>query len=473
MLPYARPPSQLQNRPERTSLRFFRKDPVGFLRQAAREQGDVARFRLAGRNVILLSTPTLVRSLLVTHAASFVKGPGLARAKSLLGNGMLTAELQRHTASRKRLTPAFTRTSVDSYVPDMTAAIDRELHGWVDGAKIDVGAAMTRITLAVAGRCLFGVDFTSETACDLSRAVADALEASYGRLHESSTPVAGRAQCLSAAKSTLASITDQALGGVAGCPIAHGPVPATLRDVAADEAREEALTILLAAQESLAIGLTWALVLLGRQPDLPRRSTPPLPMREGLEPTPARSSPPLPQREGDRLPRMVSEADRHVSEDLSPEANLGTHSVGKDTMPYARAVLAEAMRLYPPAWLLTREATRAVRLGDDLTVDVGTVVLAAPCVSHADARYWDSPEEFRPERWQSGPRPHSGLYFPFGIGPRNCIGEQFAWTEGALAIDAITQRFAIEIDEMEPEAWDPLVNLRPRGPVIGRVKARA
>ena len=399
---------------------------------------------------------------------------------------MLTSEPPRHPKSRRRLQPSFTRASVDSYIPEMTSSIERELDTWQDGASLDLGAAMSRITLAVAGRCLFGVDLGAEQADQVSGAIADALGATYGRLGSSAASQRGRAKRLAKAKATFARITDLALGAGAGCPFAEGKVPAALRasELSAGDKSEEALTILLAAQESLSIGLTWTLTLLSRHPDVAAR----LRAQPGPEGPGYRSTDYPPEQGGDTdsgaLAQPGPEGPGYKSMEYPSGAEAGA-TAGLDqvgtgerasmkwditSMPYARAVLAESMRLYPPAWLLTREATRDVRLADDLTVDSGTVVFAAPCVSHVDPRHWERADEFSPERWLSEYRPQPGLYIPFGLGPRNCIGEQFAWTEGTLAIAAIARRFIVEIDAHVPIAYSPLVNLRPRDAVTGKIR---
>lgn len=425
----------------------------------AAECGDVARFPMAFREVVLVNRPDVIRSLLVTNADAFAKGPGLARARTLLGDGILTSEPPRHGADRRRLAPAFSRAAVADHVPEMVRAIDQTLCGWTDRLTIDLGAEMSRLTLAVASRCLFGIDLSARSA-EISTAIGDALAAQFSALSAGGFHPAPhrRAELMDRALRTLRPIVCEALAGGA-CPHKEAltdPSPAAdaadpprvgkgcdsllpasasatgasvigeaLNALTDDAAVEQAQTILLAAHESLSVALTWTLAILARR-----------------------------QEDAARIRNEAAER----GGELDPAR-----------LPFTHAVLAESMRLYPPAWLLTREATREVSLSDEVTIEPGAIVLAAPCVTHVDRRYWNRPDDFLPERWMEGPRPATGAYFPFGMGPRNCIGEQFAWTEGVLALSAICRRWTVQIGEV-PD-WQPLVNLRPKRPVSAQVRS--
>lgn len=198
--------------------------------------------------------------------------------------------------------------------------------------------------------------------------------------------------------------------------------------------RDETMTIFLAGHETTALTLGWTWYLLGENPAAEAR------LHEELS-----------RVLGGRAPEL---------KDL-------------ERLPYLQAVVNEVLRLYPPAYLLARTSIAPCNIGG-YDFPVGTTVLASQWVMHRDARYFDDPDAFRPERWLDGlmGRLPAGAYFPFGDGPRRCIGQSFALMESALVTAAVAQQFQFRLVPGHPVVPEPLVTLRPRNGIRMRVEAR-
>jgi cytochrome P450 len=198
-----------------------------------------------------------------------------------------------------------------------------------------------------------------------------------------------------------------------------------------EQIHDEALTILLAGHETTANAMAWAFYLLERHPDVRARA--------------------------------YANVDEVLGERPATAADV-------PRLEYVRAVLAETMRLYPPAWVTARKALEAVEIGP-LRLARGDIAIVSPYVSGRDPRYFTDPERFDPDRW-AGAAPPKFAYFPFGGGNRLCIGEPFAWMEGILVVATILQRARLERVDAEEVATLPLVTLRPRTPIRARVQLR-
>ena len=201
-----------------------------------------------------------------------------------------------------------------------------------------------------------------------------------------------------------------------------------------EQLRDETLTIFLAGHETTANALAWSWYLLGLHPEAAER--------------------------------LAAEADDVVGNRAPGAGDL-------PRLPFARAVLAESMRLYPPAWIIGREATEPLEVGGH-TLPAHSTVFASPWVTHRDPRFWPEPERFLPDRWmpdREGEIDRSA-YLPFSTGPRKCIGEGFAWTEGTLVLATLARRWRLHLlpgQQIQP--W-PLITLRPRPGVMVRLERR-
>ena len=401
-----------------STLSRFRVDPVAFLRQLAARGEPMATFRMGHHTLALVCDPDTIEELLVTKQASFRKGPGLLRARPLLGDGLLTTDGARHRARRRQLQPAFQPATVKAYTNDFVGLAEDATYEWRPGQTRDIHREMMRLTLAVVGRTLFA-SRREVDAVAVAGGIAEALQALYrplSRCPHAGGDAAQAAQVLNDALTTL---------NAGHCPAPGADDLFSLLRTSAltlAEQHDEAMTFLVAGHESVANALTWTWYVLSQHEDV----------RERFE-------------------AEVNQAGSGVPD---PSA-----------LPYTRQVISESLRLYPPAWMVSREATEDVTLGGRHW-SAGTIFIAAPCVTHVDPRFWDDAHRFAPERWAwsaIAKRPRFA-YFPFGGGARRCIGDQFALTEMAVILATLGRRWRLDPppDARKPR-WEPLVTLRPAG----------
>jgi cytochrome P450 len=442
------PPGPGRGIPGRTLL-AFRGDPLAFLTRVHRRHGDVALFRIGPRRMYLLGHPDHVQDVLVTRHRNFIKSLALQRSRALLGEGLLTSEGELHLRQRRMAQPAFLRRRVDAYGAAMAGFAERADAGWTDGGTLDAAREMNRLTLAIAGRTLFGAEVRHE-ADEIGRALDDALGL-FSRLSNpfafllDRLPVPGTLRMRRARERLDATIYRMiAEARARGGPAERGDLLSLLLSARDDEGdggamtdeqlRDEALTLFLAGHETTANALAWTWHLLGHSPEAESRLHAELAdVLGGRTPAP------------DDVPRL----------------------------PYARAVLAESMRLFPPAWAIGREPLEDFEIGG-YTVRAGTVVLMSPWVTHRDPRFFPDPDRFLPGRWT--PEMEAGLhryaYFPFGGGPRKCIGEHFAWLEATLVLATLAQRWRLRPLPGHAAGTEPRITLRPRGGLPMRAERR-
>jgi cytochrome P450 len=397
--------------------------------------GDVVFFSIAGAPYAVLNHPDYVRDVLVTQHRAFHKGVGLERARALLGNGLLTSEDGHHQRQRRLIQPAFHRERLAGYAATMAAFTERYIAGWQPGETRDMAREMPALTLAIAGKTLFAAE-VEDRAGEIGRAVTQALAAfnialmPYGE-HLVNWPIPP-ARRFRRAKASLDAIVyrmiaERRASGASGSDVLSTLVAARDEDdggaMTDEQVRDEVMTLLLAGHETTANALTWTWYLLSQHPRV----------RETLEIEVCRVG-------GDR-----------------PLSFLDLPS-----LPYTRAVLAESMRLFPPAYLVGRRALDEYRIPNTgFAVPARTVIFLSQYLLHRDPRFWDEPGMFRPDRWLAGePAKDRFAYFPFGAGPRICIGEQFAWMEGVIVLATIARRWRFELDPRQRIALDPTITLR-------------
>ena len=386
-----------------------------------------------------------MRDVLVTHHRNFIKSLALQRARVLLGNGLLTSEGEFHLRQRRLAQPAFHKDKIAAMAAAMVRHAERTAQSWRPGMEFDTGREMTRMALAIAGDTLMGADVGAE-AEEINRSLTDSL-ALFDRLHNpfapllDRLPVPGTLRMKRARRQLDATIyraidlrrrsgedRDDLLGLLLAARDEEGD-GGGMTDL---QLRDEMLTLFLAGHETTANALAWTWHLLAQNPD----------------------------------------AESRLHDEL--RTVLGGRAPGADdypALPYTRAVLAESMRLYPPAWTIGREPLEDFEAGG-YRIRAGSIVLVSPWVVHRDARWWSEPLEFRPERWlgdaeASHPR---YAYFPFGGGPRKCIGEGFAWMEGVLALATLARRWRLRPVPGAAPTPQPRITLRAIG-VQMRVEA--
>ncbi len=415
----------------------FRRDPPKLLSELAREHGDIVHFKLGPQDIYLLNHPDYIRDVLVTHNRNFVKSRGLEMAKKFLGESLLTSEGEFHRRQRRLAQPAFHRQRINAYAEVMIDHASRTRERWRDGETVDMWQEMMRLALAIVGKTLFDADVESE-APEIGKALTDVMQLfervtnPFGALLDK-LPLPANIRWLKAKARLDATIyrlinerrrSGEDRGDLLSMLLLAQDEEGDGGTMTDEQLRNEAMTLFVAGHETTANALTWTWYLISQHPEVEKRLHKEIDsVLAGAPPTPA---------------------------DFA-------------RLPYIEMVLAESMRMYPPAWTLGRRVLSDYPIGA-YVVPAGAIVLMSPWVMHHDPRFFPEPFKFDPERWtpeakESRPK---FSYFPFGGGPRVCIGEQFAWMEGVLLIATLAQRWRMSLapgQRVEPKA---LVTLRPK-----------
>ncbi len=420
---------------------------LAYFLETARRYGPISYLRVLGQHVVLLDDAGLIEDVLQTQQHRFVRDAGAALLREITGDGVLTLDDPGHLRRRRMLQPAFHRARIEHYVASMQAIAQRTADAWHDGERIDVGAAMMRLTLDVVGSALFGdevgcADQIAEVVSSIGRrggrlqpllaALAPALLAARRHLPQNVRLVFGRE------RAALEGIVDPIIARRRAAKTGGSDLLAMLLE-ARDEAgealsdvdiRNELITFVLAGHETTSSALTWAWYLLGRHPEVEAR------FRDEVD------------------------------------AVLGGRPVTMDDvrqLPYTSNVFAEALRLYPPAAAFARRPTEHVTLGG-YTIPRYASVFVSPYVTHRNPRYFPEPLAFRPERWEAMDPPKFA-FFPFGGGAKMCIGEPFARAEGVVVLATVAQRRHLKIAGKDV-APAPSALLRPSEPILAEVTSR-
>lgn len=428
-------------------LRSLTGDRTEFLRDVAAAHGDVSSWMLGRQRIVMLTHPDAIRDVLVVHQKQFQKGQALQRAKKLIGDGLLTAEGEEHLRQRRLVQPAFHRARIAAYALDMTGAALAAQSQWRDGQALDMNRAMMHVTLDIVAASLFGTSVGSESN-EIGRALDQAFESfdiGYGPL----TPLIDllptrKNRRFNAAKAVLDNtiariIAERRASGEDTGDLISMLLNATDTDgdgtgMSDQQLRDEAITIFLAGHETTANALTWTWLLLARNPDAEQA--------------------------------LHAEIDDAIGDRVATMDDLAR-------LPYTRAVIAESMRLYPPAYIVGRRTMEPFSVGG-YDFGASTIFLMPQFIVHRDPRWWPDADAFLPARWldaeATAARPKMA-YFPFGAGTRICVGEQFAWMEATLVLATLARRWRVRVDGPDPEL-EPIITLRPRGGLPARLEAR-
>ncbi len=419
------------------NLFSLRRDRLGFLTELVRKYGDLVYFHLGPQPVFLLNHPDYIRDVLVTHHKNFMKGEGLQRAKRLLGEGLLTSEGEFHLRQRRLMQPAFHRQRIAGYAATMVEYAERTSQRWQNGATMDVAREMMQLTLAIAGKTLFDADVEGE-AEEIGNALSETFEQFNNvlmpftqLLERLPLPATRRFQrARGRLDATIYRMIEERRksgedrGDLLSMLMAARDEEGDGTGMTDEQLRDEAMTIFLAGHETTANALTWTWYLLSQHPAV--------------------------------------EAELQAEIDAVLNGRLPT-AEEYPRLRYTEMVFAEAMRLYPPAWLIGRRA-----LGDyhinGYHIPARSILLMSQYITHHDARWFPEPDKFDPLRWTpeaKEARPKFS-YFPFGGGNRVCIGEQFAWMEGVLVLATLVQRWRLRLVEGHPIELQPIVTLRPK-----------
>lgn len=434
-----RPPA-LKSGSALRNLLAIRRDVLGFLARVAKECGDIGSFLVGPMRLVLLNHPDYVREVLLTNARNFMKGRPLRLAKQLLGEGLLTSEGDFHARQSRIVQPALHPERIRGYAAVVVDRAERACGRWRDGETLDVLREMVTLATEIAGTTMFHWDMDPVVAAGVGGALEDAMSlftrASIPRAEWLLKLPLPSSRRFHRAKAHLDAVIDGLIAerrrdGNAGKLGDLLSMLLVAQDREGDggtltdrQVRDEALTLFLTALDTTSLALTWTWYLLSQHPAIEEELHAEI---DGVL--------------GDRSPSVES----------------------IDCLPFTRMVFLEAMRLYPPIYAIARQAIAAFTVGD-YTVPGGTLVLMSPYLLHRDARYYADPTRFDPRRWasDSAPRPPKFAYFPFGGGPRGCIGQPYAMQEGVLVLAAVARRWRLRLVPEYSVAFQPLINLRPR-----------
>ncbi len=418
--------------------------PLDTFRRWAAEYGDVFYYRAAWLHVYFLNRPDLIEYVLVRNPQNFLKDRVVQNSRWLLGTGLLTAEGDVWKRQRRLIQPAFSRDRIASYGRCMTGSAEQMLTAWRPGTVVDIHQEMMSLTLRVVVRALFALE-TMETE-EISRSLNTVMLNSIGgRLL---LPPLVRYLPLPGMREVRRAVNDMNTGVYEiirqrrGSKQTSGDLLSILmqaRDedgsrMTDEQLRDEVMTFLLAGHETTALALSWALYLLSQN--------------AGAE------------------EKFHEEVDRVLAGRLPGASDL-------PSLTFVESVTRETMRLYPPAWSVARTAIADFEL-EGYRIPARANIVMSQWIMHRDPRFFSDPEQFDPDRWSTSacenlPR---FAYFPFGGGPRQCIGASFATTEAVLILATIALRYQLVSVEKTPVLPVPSLTLRPKDPIRMRIEAR-
>jgi cytochrome P450 len=502
----AYPPGPREIFPYSLAIKFI-SNPLPILKEIADSYGDISHFRFGPKlHVYLINDPYLIENILVKHNQYFVKSPGLQLAKRVIGNGLITNEGESHSKQRRIVQQAFTKDKVKIYGNIITEhCIEYANANWKDGMVVNIHKEMTKLTLSIISKLLFGnsaitlneIDKISDyitliieyinklrlpflkfverlpipLTLEYKKALNQLDNIIYSKIDQQrkKTPIneSKKINKLEINNTILGKHNDfqkhQSESDILSVLIGltHKEVTNKNEQLLIDKAkrqkeeiskmtdrqlRDEVMTIFLAGHETTANALTWTLYLLSCHPKIESRIL-------------------------DEI-NIINEEKENV---LRNRKIITVEDFSR--LKYTEKVLMESMRLYPPSWAIGRQTIQDYFLNEKYSIPSGSVIIMSQYLLHHDARYFSDPEKFIPERWS--PKFKASMprfsYFPFGGGPRSCIGEPLAWVEGIIVLANIINNWKITLEEKDIAniKLQPLVTLRPKNGIRMKISKRS
>src|SRR6266576_418557 len=426
--------------------RFRPANPLFLFQHLVQEYGDIAHYKIGWNHIVFLNHPDYIREVLVVQNDNFVKERTVRRSKMLLGEGMITSEGAQHRAQRQVAQPAFHRQRIPEYADTMVGEAARIRDQWRAGEERNIAIDMMHLTLNVVAETLFATDLRGEV-----HELADAINRIMGlynflvMLPAAEWLVHVRPPGLAAFVRARKRIDAVAHRMIEAHRQHHSDGRSLLdlmlaaspdRSLVSEKSlRDQVITIFLAGYETVANALAWTWYLLSQNPECELR--------------------------------FHEEIDRELQGRLPAYEDV-------PRLRYVEMVMAESMRLYPPAWAMGRYALHDFQLGE-FFLPAKTTVLMSQFITHRDPRFFPDPLRFDPERFtpEAKARRAKFTYFPFGAGFRQCIGESFAWMEGALLLATLGQMWKMRLVSDHPVEPEPLITLRPKYGMRMSLEARA
>jgi cytochrome P450/ubiquinone/menaquinone biosynthesis C-methylase UbiE len=438
----AYPPGPRSRVPGRLELAFLR-NPTDFLIELS-SYGDLAYFKFRDADIYLVSDPEKIKQVLAADHRGFVKSQSMQESRRVLGNGLLTSEGDYHHRQRRLVQPGFHKDRVAAMGGAMVEIADSTAAAWQQRQEIDMHVEMSKLTVRIVAETLFSTNVdrrAEEIVFALAKSITILARLPLPLAHTwerlplpSSRRFARSLEVLRQATNRIVQerkASTERRDDVLGLLLDAQSNGAGLTD---EQVRDETITLLLAGHETTANALTWAWYLLSQHPDVEQK------LHAEIEAV-----------LGDRPPTVA---------DL-------------EAMPYGEKVFLETLRLYPPVWAMGRRATEDYEI-DDYTVPAGSIVAINQYVMHHDARFFANPFAFDPERWTDEERATRPRYsfFPFGGGPRLCVGAGFAMMEGRLVLAALARHWRFRLAPGHSVRTAPQLTLRPKHGMRMTLEAR-
>lgn len=409
------------------------RHPCTFRERCAERYGPVVNYDIIGMDAYMLTDPDDIERVLVHENDRFPKhqesNNGL---REYVGDGLITSEGTLWERQRETIDPAFYMTQIERYADIMVNRTTERMDDWETGESLDMKQEMMNLTLEILVEAMFGRDIDLE-----ERGLYDAVEAAHGPFEPRNQPITFLAPdwlpvpFLRRAQNALDHIDEQIYEIMADRrqnDEDRNDLLSFLLDadseMSDEQVRDEMITFLFAGHETTALTLTYIWDLLTRNQN--------------------------------PVSHLHDELDTTLSGDVPTVADL-------PALDYTEAIVKEAMRLYPPAHEIRREPIEDVSIGG-YTIPKGSLVALPTWVMHRDSRFWNDPTVFQPERWHANTDRPNFAYFPFGAGPRRCIGQQFAMTEAKLIVATIAQQYTFD-RQYTDLTLSAAVTLQPKGSV--------
>jgi cytochrome P450 len=487
------PPGPTEIIPYLLALKFI-TNPIPILMEISNKYGDISHFKFGPKlHVYLVNDAHHIENILVKHNSSFIKSPGLRLAKRVLGNGLITNEGSAHKIQRQLVQPAFSRSRVKMYSKIILAhCLEYTDRTWKDSMVLDIHKEMTNLTISIISKILFGTNTLAISDIDkISNSVTTIIEyinklrlpflrfievlplpltiryrqalrsldaLIYAKIeerkettdsrpsNENNSLPGGTTETQNTGYLDMLSILIKS----SDIKITESNEESTTNNGKAakmtnKQLRDEVMTIFLAGHETTANALTWTFYLLSQHPE------------------------------------VESKIMGEIASVFGSEGNIDDDGDGMATfediskLKYTEMVLMESMRLYPPSWAIGRQAIKDYAIDSRYVIPSGSVVIMSQYLMHHDPRYFSQPWTFYPERWS--PEFRSSVprfsYFPFGGGPRSCIGETLAWAEGIIVLATTLRKWRITLEENAQDVkLQPIVTLRPKNGIRMRLHRR-
>ena len=426
-------------------------EPIPLFEHLHNTFGRIAHYRFLGSTIVFINDPEYINEILVTQSSSFVRERTLKRMKILLGEGLITSDDPIHMQQRRIVAPAFHRQRIAGYAGQIVASAQESAARWTAGQEIDIADEMMQLSLHIVARTLFDSEVTADVL-----AVRDEVNTIMGlynflvafprlesvlhwpipgviKFRRSRAKLDALVATMIASRRTLNRSQLEQRGDLLSMLVAARDEDGSGKGMTDTQVRDEVLTIFLAGYETVANALTWTWYLLSQNPDA--------------------------------AARMYSEVKQVLGDTTATVESFSR-------LKYTEMVFAESMRLYPPAWAMGRQSTCPIELGP-YRFPPDTHFFLSQYIMHRSEEFWPDPLVFRPERHTAearAARPRF-VYFPFGGGNRQCIGEGFAWMEGVLSLATIAQRWRLSFLPTYPVIPQAKITLRPKHPIMMRVEA--